>query len=74
MISLSACGIRPFGARIRGGEEATPHSWPWQASLRFDEGHICGASLVSPDLLVTAAHCVISSPDPKRYKIILGKK
>lgn len=72
-MSFSACGIRPFGARIRGGEEATPHSWPWQASLCFDGGHICGASLVSPDLLVTAAHYVAYNPDPKRYKIILGK-
>ncbi|KAL9965887.1 hypothetical protein ACROYT_G029741 [Oculina patagonica] len=67
-----ACGIRPFGTRIRGGKEAAPHSWPWQASLRFNGKHTCGASLITPEWLVTATHCVRNNPDPKQYKIVLG--
>lgn len=70
---ISACGIRPFGTRIRGGKEAAPHSWPWQASLRFNGEHTCGASLITPEWLVTALHCVRNNPDLKQYKIVLGK-
>ncbi|KAJ7378224.1 Chymotrypsinogen B [Desmophyllum pertusum] len=34
--------------------------------------HICGASLITPEWLVTASHCVGYSPDPKQFKIVLG--
>lgn len=71
---ISACEIRPYGTRIRGGKEAVPHSWSWQASLRFNGDHICGASLITSECLVTASHCVSQNPDPKQYKIVLGKR
>jgi len=62
--------------KIVGGEEATPHSWPWQASLQqsswWSSGHICGATLIHPQWLVTAAHCVDGS-STSDLKIILGK-
>jgi len=67
-----ACGKKPFGSRIVGGEEATPNSWPWQVSLRYDGRHICGASLVNQDWVVSAAHCVYQSSDPGRYSLVLG--
>lgn len=70
---LAGCGVRPPGTRIRGGEEATAHSWPWQASLRYDGEHICGASLVTPEWLVTAAHCVSTDLNAGKYQIVLGK-
>ncbi|KAJ7374323.1 Chymotrypsinogen B [Desmophyllum pertusum] len=47
---------------------------PWQASLRFKGDHICGASLITPEWLVTASHCVGYSPDPKQFKIVLGRR
>jgi len=68
----TACGKKPFGSRIVGGEEATPNSWPWQVSLRYDGRHICGASLVNQDWVVSAAHCVYQSSDPGRYSLVLG--
>lgn len=46
------------GPRIVGGQEAEAHSHPWQASLQQGGSHICGASIIDSQWLVTAAHCV----------------
>jgi len=67
--------IRPDG-RIVGGQEATAHSWPWQAHLAVCgkwygnlECNICGGSLIHPKYLASAAHCV---PDSASGTIIMG--
>lgn len=40
-----------------GGEECAPYSQPWQVAL-FERGRFnCGASLISPDWVLSAAHC-----------------
>ncbi|CAN7996454.1 unnamed protein product, partial [Ixodes hexagonus] len=50
------------GDRVIGGQEAVPHSWPWQVSLQlrsFDVlGHFCGGSLIDNSWVLTAGHCV----------------
>merc|ERR1712233_134063 len=52
---------KPPGQKILNGEEATPHSFPWQVSitgaLNYDADHYCGASILSPSWVLTAAHC-----------------
>ena len=45
-------------ARIVGGEIAANQTWGWMASLRESGDHICGASLLSSEYAITAAHCV----------------
>ena len=51
----STCGHRPH-TRIVGGDEAPRNSWPWQAMVKG--GFSCGGSLVSPEWVITAAHCL----------------
>ncbi|KAL9987989.1 hypothetical protein ACROYT_G002380 [Oculina patagonica] len=67
------CGNRPAFSRVVNGDDASPHSWPWQVSLRVRGGHICGGSLIRPDWIVTAAHCVYRNPNPSGYTVVVGK-
>jgi len=61
----SNCGqpaISPVvGEKIVGGQEAVVGSWPWQISLRYGGSHICGASIIATNYVVTAAHCTYGS-------------
>uniref|UniRef100_A0A8C7ZDK2 chymotrypsin n=1 Tax=Oryzias sinensis TaxID=183150 RepID=A0A8C7ZDK2_9TELE len=57
-------------ARIVNGEEAVPHSWPWQVSLQDWSGfHFCGGSLINENWVVTAAHCNVRTS----HYVILGE-
>ena len=67
------CGNRPPSSRVVNGQDAAPHSWPWQISLRVRGGHICGGSLIRDNWIVTAAHCVDSNPNPSGYTVVVGK-
>lgn len=51
--------------RIVGGTESTPGAYPWMALLASSSGggtlfdrHFCGGALISPQWVLTAAHCV----------------
>ncbi|OBS60067.1 hypothetical protein A6R68_08807 [Neotoma lepida] len=54
--NASGCGRRT--ARIVGGQPAAERKWPWQVSLKANNHHVCGGSLISKWWVMTAAHCV----------------
>uniref|UniRef100_K1QQC8 Tolloid-like protein 2 n=1 Tax=Magallana gigas TaxID=29159 RepID=K1QQC8_MAGGI len=72
----SNCGIPAispsFGnSRIVGGKEATPGSWPWQASIVYGsfKDHMCGGTLISDQWVVTAGHCF---EEHDSHQIVVG--
>ncbi|CAF4155148.1 unnamed protein product, partial [Rotaria sordida] len=48
-------------SRIVGGEAASNNAWGWIISLQESGEHTCGASLLTSEYAVTAAHCVENS-------------
>ncbi|NXM52137.1 ENTK Enteropeptidase, partial [Illadopsis cleaveri] len=74
---LTTCGkhlvTQKNGTRIVGGSDARRGAWPWIVSLHFNFQPVCGASLVSDEWLVTAAHCVYGRQlKPSRWQAALG--
>jgi len=62
-LCIVECGRVLTSTHIVNGEEAIPHSWPWQISLQEDFGwggflHFCGGTLISDRFVITAAHCI----------------
>src|SRR5688500_9023404 len=58
---------------VVGGQDAS-RPYPHMAELRADGDYICGASLVAPDKILTAAHCVEDSrKDPTKLSFVLGR-
>jgi secreted trypsin-like serine protease len=65
--ATTADDLRPLksaGPQIIGGREAEPGAWPWQVALltsAVEDGYyaqFCGGSLIAPNWVLTAAHCV----------------
>lgn len=54
-----------IGGRIVGGVPANIEDLPWQVALLRNGAQICGGSIVSARVIVTAAHCVVPSVIPQ---------
>jgi len=55
--AVANCG-QSKSTKIVGGNEVTPHEYPWQVGLFIDDMYFCGGSIISEDWVLTAAHCM----------------
>ena len=88
-VSSSAAVARPVASpSIVGGSTTTIGEWPWQVSITANgagsalDRHICGGSLVAPNIVVSAAHCFFDTldngtppgfDDPSLFAAITGR-
>jgi secreted trypsin-like serine protease len=67
-----------FEAMIIGGQPAEEGQYPWLVALaRADEGtpfqnQFCGGSVITPTVVLTAAHCVENLTDPEEIVVFSG--
>lgn len=89
--AASASGLEPAStiadadpeeSRIVGGKPVGSCQWPAAGQVTLESGARCTASLIHPEIIVTAAHCTMGgsgmsvwftdsiwNPTPKRYEI-----
>lgn len=77
-VFVKALGVKP---RIVGGTPAAFANYPWQVALvrasdaEPSRSQFCGGSLIAPDVVLTAAHCVdnpVVRKLPGRLDVVAG--
>ena len=89
LLALLVSCLLPASASAIVGGQTTTRDWPWMAGMEFRDGPSdttysfrCGGSLVAPDVVLTAAHCVSGAEDEgepdtfpaENFRFIIGTK
>ncbi|XP_063438429.1 serine protease 30-like [Mytilus trossulus] len=71
------CGIstpvQTAATKIVGGTVAALGEFPWQVSLRLNDYHICGGTLIDSQWVLTAAHCFKQNKNPYAFTVVVGE-
>ncbi|MXQ94238.1 hypothetical protein E5288_WYG007354 [Bos mutus] len=80
---VSTCGQSPVKSqplnylnifsRIVGGRQVAKGSYPWQVSLKQRQKHVCGGTIISPQWVITAAHCVANRNTVSTFNVTAGE-
>ncbi|KAL7738582.1 hypothetical protein ACLKA6_006881 [Drosophila palustris] len=62
----------PQDGRIVGGWATNITHFPHQVSLQLGTRHVCGGTIIAPNIILTAAHCVVNVDEPQSYAIRAG--
>lgn len=79
LLLVVAVHSSPFGknSKIVGGENAIENEAPFMVSLQVDRSgvfrHTCGGSILNPNFVLTAAHCVTLNGLDLDYQIVAGE-
>ena len=72
MVAMAASHHHDTRGLIVGGTEVTPvYKYPWLGAVLFNGEQGCGSSLIAPQWVLTAAHCVDPSDPISTYSIKL---
>lgn len=69
--------LKRWDKMIVGGRDAASAAWPWQVSLQYraSDGsfrHTCGGVLISPNFVLTAAHCTDGRGSKEMFRVAAG--
>jgi len=69
------CGVPDVPhTRVIGGKTAQRGAWPWQILMKFGGRAGCGGTLIDPQWVVTAAHCVYGREHyPFLFSVTVGE-
>lgn len=70
------CGLKSTDATplIINGKATKKGEYPWMIGLYNEaKSHICGGSMITPEITLTAAHCINEVNDPSKYFVAAGK-
>lgn len=71
--ALAVAGDGPDERRIVGGQVANPSEWQFAAALEYRSGdQFCGGSVIAPDAILTAGHCV-RGVRPSQMRVVTGR-
>jgi hypothetical protein len=75
-VALTTASLAQNQGRIVGGNLATEGDYPWMTALvekgaNAANGQFCGAALIDPNWIVTAAHCA-EGVTPNNTEVIVG--
>ncbi|NXO83351.1 TMPS5 protease, partial [Sitta europaea] len=71
-LQCSECGLQAGAVRVVGGTDVSPGRWPWQVSVCQGSQHRCGGSVLAPEWILTAAHCVHRQLPAPAWQVFAG--